>query len=878
MPQSIDALTQAGQSVWLDFIRRSMLDSGELDRYVDEGWITGLTSNPTIFARAIAGSTDYDDEIREIARGGETSAYAAFVRLAAADIRRAADALRPVYDRTGADDGYVSLEAPPGIEHDAERTVAEVERLFALVDRPNLMIKVPGTEAGIQALERLIAAGVNINITLLFDVAVYERVAKGYIAGLEQRLERGEPLGAIASVASFFVSRVDSAVDPTLPEGSSLRGTAAIANALAAYALFQQLFSGQRWEELAGAGARVQRPLWGSTSTKDPAYSDVMYVEQLIVPHTVNTIPEPTLRAFADHGTGAAIPAEAVANAEQQLAELAAAGVDLAAVTDRLLEDGLASFAADFDGLLACIGKALAAIQNERFHHAGSLGPLAGAVDDRLSRMANDDVVRRAWAGDHTLWKPDPTEIEDRLGWLTVIDAMSEQLPDLRSFASEVTADGYTTAVLMGMGGSSLAPEVFSKTFGTAQGALTLEVLDTTDPADIAAVDGQLDLDRTLFIVASKSGTTLETLSHLAYFWERIPDGAHFIAITDPGTPLEATARERGFRRVFANPPEIGGRYSALSYFGLVPAALLGVDLEPLLARASEMQLACDECVPAPDNPGAWLGAVLGEGALAGRDQLTLLLPDALASLGTWIEQLIAESTGKEGRGILPVEGEPLGPPGVYGDRRLFVAIGHHDGLDALEAAGHPVVRLPYDGDPQQLGAEFFRWEFATAIAGHVLGINAFDQPNVQQAKDATARILGGDEAVPDTLALSELLDGVGAGDYVAIQAYVPRTAEFDARLQGARLKLRDRLRVPTTVGYGPRFLHSTGQLHKGGPDGGRFIQVIDDDAVADLSIPGQPYTFGTLKRAQALGDLVSLLTLGRRVARVTLDELTQGS
>ena len=507
-----------------------------------------------------------------------------------------------------------------------------------------------------------------------------------------------------------------------------------------------------------------------------------MYVEQLIVPQTVNTIPEPTLRAFADHGAGAAIPADAVANAKQQLADLAAAGVDLTAVTDQLLEDGLASFAADFDGLLACIGTALTAIQNERFHHAGSLGPLDAAVDGRLSRMAGDDVVRRLWAGDHTLWKPDPTEIADRLGWLTVLDTMSEQLPDLRSFASEVAAGGYTTAVLMGMGGSSLAPEVFSKTFGAAPGALTLNVLDTTDPADIAAVEGRLDLDRTLFIVASKSGTTLETLSHLAYFWERIPDGAHFIAITDPGTPLEATAHERGFRRVFTNPPEIGGRYSALSYFGLVPAALLGVDLERLFERATEMQRACDECVPAPDNPGAWLGA------------------------------------------------------------------------------------------------EFFRWEFATAIAGHVLGINAFDQPNVQQAKDATARILEGDEAAPDTLALDELLEGVGAGDYVAIQAYVPRNAEFGARLQTARLKLRDRLRVPVTVGYGPRLLHSTGQLHKGGPDSGRFIQVIDAGGAADLSIPGQPYTFGTLKRAQALGDLASLLALGRRVARVTLDELTQGS
>ena len=417
-------------------------------------------------------------------------------------------------------------------------------------------------------------------------------------------------------------------------------------------------------------------------------------------------------------------------------------------------------------------------------------------------------------------------------------------------------------------------------------------MLDTTDPADIAAVDGRLDLDHTLFIVASKSGTTLETLSHLAYLWERIPDGAHFIAITDPGTPLETTAYKRGFRGVFNNPPEIGGRYSALSYFGLVPAALIGVDLDQLLARAAEMQRACDECVPAPDNPGAWLGAVLGEGALAGRDELTLLLPDALASLGTWIEQLIAESTGKEGAGILPVEGEPLGSPDVYGDRRLFVAIGDHDGLDALEAAGHPVVRLPYDDDPYQLGAEFFRWEFATAIAGHVLGINAFDQPNVQQAKDATARILGGDEAVPDTLALDALLDGVGAGDYVAIQAYVPRTAESDARLQAARLKLRDRLRVPTTVGYGPplpaldgaapqgragqRPLHPGDRRRRRGrpPDSGAALHVRHAEARAGARRPrliagaGAAGRAGNARRTHA-GELKD------RLARITTEGAT---
>ena len=872
MPAPIDSLMAAGQSVWLDYIRRNMLDSGELDRYVAERWITGLTSNPTIFARAIEGSSDYDDELREIARGGETDPYRAFVRLAVSDIQRAADALRGVYDATDGGDGFVSLEAPPGIEHDAERTVAEARRLFALVDRPNLMVKVPGTEAGIEALERLTADGININVTLLFDPAVYERVAQSYIAGLEQRLERGEPLAHVASVASFFVSRVDSAVDPMLAEGSPLRGVAAVANALDAYARFERLFGGERWEALAEAGAAAQRPLWGSTSAKDPAYRDVKYIEELILPQTVNTIPEATLKAFADHGHGAAIDRARVAEAAAQIDRFAEQGIDLAVVTDKLLVDGLASFAADFDGLLDCIGRALAAVQDTRLHHVASLGRLGEAVDARIATMTEAAVVRRTWSGDHTLWQPDPTEIADRLGWLRLPETMAERLAELERFAAAVSAERYRSVVLLGMGGSSLGPEVLQATFGNAQDRPALHVLDTTDPAAIGALEDSIDLASTLFIVASKSGTTLETLSHFAYFWERIPDGAHFVAITDAGTPLEALGGEHRFRHVFLNPPELGGRYSVLSYFGLVPAALIGVDVRRLVERAAEMQRACDSCVPTADNPGAWLGAVLGEAALAGRDQLTFLLPQGMRTLGYWLEQLIAESTGKQGKGILPVEGEPLGSPAVYGDRRLFVAIGEHDGLDALAAAGHPVVRLPYD-DPYQLGAEFFRWEFATAVAGHILGINAFDQPDVQAAKDATARILDGDEPDPSTPPLQEVLASVQPGDYISIHAYAPRNDETEAMLRRVRLALRDRYHVATTAGFGPRFLHSAGQLHKGGAANGVFLQYVTENP-SDLAIPGRPFTFGTLKQAQALGDLAALRTLGRRVAHVTLEEL----
>jgi glucose-6-phosphate isomerase len=480
--------------------------------------------------------------------------------------------------------------------------------------------------------------------------------------------------------------------------------------------------------------------------------------------------------------------------------------------------------------------------------------------------MGEARLARRIWAKDHTVWKPDSTEIRNRLGWLIVAEEMTEHADELVRFGRQAAADGFKHVVLMGMGGSSLAPEVIHATFGAAEDFPSLQVLDTTDPASIVALERSIDLGRTLFVVASKSGTTLETLCQFAYFSAKVPQGRQFVAITDSGTDLEALARERGFRRVFLNPPDIGGRYSALSYFGLVPAALVGAPIHDLLDQALEMATACAACVPAADNPGLWLGAVMGEAARAGRDKLTLVLPPAIGTFGTWVEQLVAESTGKEGRGILPVEGEPVGPAGVYGDDRLFVSI---DGGAGLE----PGVGLEFDRRAR-LGAEFFRWEFATAVAGAILGINPFDQPNVQEAKDGTNRILAaGGVAEPGFDDLNELLSQVRPGDYIAITAYIQRDAENEEALRRVRLRLRHRHRVATTVGFGPRFLHSTGQLHKGGANTGVFIQVVADDGV-DVEIPGKPYSFGMLKAAQALGDLQSLRAHGRRVARVKLETL----
>ena len=870
-------LSAAGQSPWLDFVRRTLITSGELQRLIDDG-ITGVTSNPSIFGKAIGGSSDYEEEITRIANdGADREPLQVFEDLAIVDIRAAADALGPVYDAAEGADGLVSFEVEPRLARDTAGTIDAARRLWNRIDRPNILIKIPGTTEGLQAIEQTIADGINVNVTLLFGVEAYAAVVAAYQRGIERRVEAGEPVDRIASVASFFVSRVDSAVDAKLPQDSPLRGTAAIANAKLAYERFGELFSGERWERLASAGARMQRPLWASTSTKNPAYPDTLYVDALVGRNTVNTMPMNTVDAVRDHGTVRpnAIE-EGLDDAKADLEALRSYDIDLADVTDTLLEEGIASFAGDFDALLDVIAKKLDQVRAGREPQRIAPSTILAPVSERLRQMDRDRILERIWRRDHTVWKDDPTEITNRLGWLSVTDLMHERIGELESFAELAAADGYETAVLLGMGGSSLAPEVFMRTFGSADGALELIVLDTTHPATIRRVADELDLRTTLFIVASKSGGTTETLSHFAHFWDATPIGHQFVAITDPGTPLETLAREHGFRSVFLNPDDIGGRYSALSYFGLVPAALIGTPLHEVLDRAEEMEVASDRILPAAQSPSATLGALMGEAARAGRDKLTLALPQEVASFGSWVEQLIAESTGKEGTGIVPIVGEPLAAPDVYGQDRVFVAIGEHDGVDALENAGHPVARLAFDGRGQ-IGGEFFRWEMATAIAGHVLGINPFDQPNVQEAKDATTQILAsGSVEDPGFDDLGALLKEVGEGDYVAILAYLDRTSETGDAIERARLAIRDRYRVATTTGFGPRFLHSTGQLHKGGANDGVFIQVVDDGRSVDVPIPGQPYTFGTLIDAQALGDLRSLRTRGRRVARVTFDQLME--
>ncbi|MGH2810368.1 MAG: bifunctional transaldolase/phosoglucose isomerase, partial [Actinomycetota bacterium] len=634
-----------------------------------------VTSNPTIFGKAIGGSTDYDEAIAAIVEKNGREPIDIFYDLALEDIQGAADVFSSAYEASGGRDGFVSFELEPRLAHDTRGSIDKATELFEQLNRPNVMIKVPGTPEGVPAVEELTARGVNVNITLLFSVEMYEQVALAYIRGLERRLDSGESLEAVASVASFFVSRVDTAVDRRLGADSPLRGKIAVANAKVAYRRFREIFSGPAWDRLQAAGASLQRPLWASTGTKDAAYSDVLYVETLVGPDTVNTMPQATMDAFRDHGkVNAHAVAQDMQSADEALARLAEDGVDLKEITDQLTEEGIASFDADLAKLLGTIEQKVDEVRVGHSRWSGELGPLAEPVAARLGEFHDEDLIRRIWKRDHTVWNEDPTEIADRLGWLTVADLMDERVAELTAFTHKATYEGFEQAVLLGMGGSSLAPEVYAGVFGVASWAMRLSVLDTTHPAAVAALEESINPARTLFIVASKSGETVETLSHFKYFHNKVRNGNQFVAITDPGSPLHSLAREKGFREVFLNPGDIGGRYSALSLFGLVPAALCGADLDLVIDKAREMETSCHSWVHPEENPGAWLGAVLGESARAGRDKATMLLSGEMNRFGDWAEQLFAESTGKNGIGVIPIAREEIGPPEVYGDDRLFIS------------------------------------------------------------------------------------------------------------------------------------------------------------------------------------------------------------
>ena len=918
-PNQLQLLLEYGQSIWLDNIRRSMFAGGELQRLIDRG-LRGMTSNPTIFEKAIGSGSDYDEQLRTLL--DQTDPVAVFEALAIRDIRSACDLFRGVWDSSQGLDGYVSLEVSPTLAHDTAGTIAAAQRLWEAVDRPNVMIKIPGTAQGVPAIKATIAAGINVNVTLLFSVDRYDAAANAYIEGLEERVARGEPVDRIASVASVFVSRIDTAVDKKLQAlldrgepVAELFGKAAVASTKLTYQRFRKLFGAERFAALRAKGAHVQRPLWASTSVKNPAYPELMYVEQLVGRDTVNTVPPNTLDALLDHGNVRPDTVlENVDDARKLVESLARERISLYDVTEELVAEGVKSFADSFNAMLAAIQSKVEKLSSDAPARVSlALGDAQADADAALGRLGSMDFLAKLWHGDPSPWSDQPEHIAiitQALGWVEIPQQTHAQSGDLREFA-RVCAKRFDHVVVLGMGGSSLAPDILHQTFGRIAGYPALHVLDSTDTQQIAALDAELDIARSLFIVASKSGTTTEPDAFFRYFYQRVQQTvgganapAHFIAITDPGTKLETEARETGFLRVFINDPHIGGRYSALSYFGMVPAALAGYDVTAILDRAVNAMHANAATVGAADSPAVRFGAALGALAKRGRDKLTIVTHPAVRAFGAWAEQLVAESTGKSGTGIVPVEGEPLGEVHAYGADRVFAYVGAGlEGDDAatarlseLEAAGNPVIRLVMS-DRLDIGEQFYIWEIATAAAGVILGIDAFDQPNVQESKDNTKRLLaeyakngsfteppprlrGADASVVPLAGSAELELGtdlrsavaalttqIGPGDYVAFNAYVPMNGEDEDALLGMRTTVRDALRVATTVGFGPRFLHSTGQLHKGGPNEGVFFQITYE-APFDLQIPGMG-GFRTLQRAQALGDFESLDQRKRRGLRI---------
>ena len=923
-------LEACGQSPWLDYLKRSLIEGGELKIMIERDGLKGVTSNPSIFQKAIGDSDEYAGAMKAFLGQGDHSVVEIYEHLAIADIQAAADVLRGVYDQSGGRDGYVSLECSPYLANDTEATVAEAQHLWETVRRPNLMVKIPATPAGVPAIRRVIARGINVNITLLFSVQAYEQVVEAYLAGLEDLKASGGDVSRIASVASVFVSRIDAAVDKALDgvadkaAAEPLRGKVAIANAKVAYARYKTLFAGPRWDALEAAGAKTQRLLWASTSPKNKAYKDTVYVEALIGRDTVDTIPPATMDAFRDHGvTQADVIEQDLDGARAILAKLAELGVSLDAITTDLVTDGVQQFADAFDKLFGSIAghrRLILGDARPRMQIDPGSPDAKAAFEAEMEVWRKGGLIRKLWAGDKALWTG--TDEDQWGGWLTVVDEELADIAGLESFAAEVKAKGYTDLVLLGMGGSSLGPEVLAETFGDQAGWPRFHMLDSTDPAQVKAIDDAIDLANTLFITSSKSGGTLEPNIFTDYFLARVAAvcgkdeaGAHFVAVTDPGSPLDQRAKTLGFSRIFYGAPSIGGRYSVLSKFGLAPAAAMGVDVKRLLSGTQAMVHACGPDTPPGENPGVQLGVALGVAAKTlGRDKVTIIASPGIADLGAWLEQLLAESTGKQGRGLIPLAGEPLGAPSVYGADRFFAYLeldGQADpaqqaAVDALAKAGHPVARIAVK-DIWSIGQEFFRWEIATAVAGAIIGIDPFDQPDVEASKKKTSALtaqyeqsqtLPKDEPVfrdngvslyadardAEELGRHNTLDGylkshfgrVRAGDYVAFLAYVDRTPAHTDTLTEARSFVRDKTGAATCVGFGPRFQHSTGQAYKGGPNSGVFLQITCDDPV-DLDVPGHRYSFGVVKAAQARGDLEVLVERGRRTLRVHLKNADTG-
>jgi transaldolase/glucose-6-phosphate isomerase len=930
----------ANRLFWLDDLNRHWLNTGELKARIEAGEIVGATTNPARLERAIGEGEAYDSAVMEVVSPDVGAILEALIR---DDVQAAADVFLPRYEAASTSGvGMVSVDISP-LGREAPAALLEAARqTFRLIDRPNVLIKLPALPTTLTTIEEALYEGINVHITEVYSVAGLTAAAESYLRALERRLMARLPVNRLHVLIGFNVGAVDAHADMLLQgsiraaqqrgdiqrvsSSAAVLGKVGLANADAALRRTRDLFYGERFSRLRQTGAVPPRLVWSDLT---PRGGDLIhYLDALDQPECIALVSPEVLAAHRQRPADDSHPITPHIGAEV-LDRLRETSIDLDMVARLLQGDAEDAHAENFRKVLARVeGKRTLLTSGFMRRQKLVLGQYQAPVEAMLRRLRQQKSITRTWAHDATLWKDSPEHIaiiEKRLGWLTIATDGRIDVDRLRQLRLESAKLEWAHVVLLGMGASANIPEVLWRIFGQQRGFPALIVLDSIDPAAIKAVHAQIDPAKTLFVVASKTGNTVETVAltryfHALYAPEEI--GAHFVAITDAGSNLAAEAEALRYRHLFLNPEDMAGRFAALSYFGLVPAALIGLDVEKLIERGAEMQLACDKNVMGNNHPGLWLGAVMGVLARRGLDKLTLITSPEIAALGRWIELLIAESAAKEDRGIIPISGATVGRPHDYDDDRLFVYLrvdgsvnSPDEGVQLLIEAGHPVVTLELR-DVYDVGAEFFRWSFATAAACIVLGINPFDEPNVEESKQNTQRILDAfcrtgvlAEPAPilteagislyaepvmgsllDKLRTQQALGGsplegmiaaflrlARSGDYIGLLAYLPPLPEIDAQLEDLRRRARHTFLRAVTLDYGPRYLHSTGQLHKGGPDKGVLVVFTTHDS-EEVPVPGLPYGFSILKQAQAAGDFEAIQGRGRRIIRLHLgNDIAQG-
>lgn len=816
-----------------------------------------------------------------------------FAETAAAAVRKAAALLQPVFNESGGQDGLVLVEYAVESFDQPAQAAEDIRQFWKAANRPNLVIAIPASGSGLKIAEELLHEGVNVAFTAVAAEPGFISAAQTVLEALEDRFAGGKAIDTLISGVIFEADRIDGEIS----NGSAAGAALPLARRLAAAA--EKFAQSERWSDLREHGARPFRIVWSAAAS-----TGIRYQNSLVVKNSVAAMTSAQIAAYRENGRFNTLTPDADAKIfpGKSLEEEASL---IAAISRKLEETKGNDMIQAYLAMQNDIQKAGDAVEK-------ALGVLAEPISANFKKIEEDSVITRIFAKDPTVWTFDTQaypEIRNRLGWLDIHKTIEKNAPEYREILESLRKDGITKALLIGMGGSSLAPEVVALTFADADG-LKLTIIDSTDPGQVLDADQAHPLSETVYIVSSKSGGTAEIRALMDYFYAKAKAelgddaGKHFIAITDPGTLLERTAAELRFRKIVISDPSIGGRFSVLSPFGILPAVLIGLDPARIERKVSEIAKISAPSAPLGANESAALGVFLGTAAQSGRDKITILTDRAFASFGSWLEQLIAESSGKNGRGIVPIDIEPELPAEKYGKDRAFVYVDSAGEktrfVDALIAAGQPVLTIRLN-DSYDIFREFYRWELAVSVACAMLGVNAFDQPNVQDSKTRTVAKVNdfkkngkldelsavwrgeGVEAYfnfedPEMQAAKTVREFIAAAlklakageDYVAINAYIPRSDETLAQLQAFREKILKTTNCATTLGFGPRFQHSTGQLHKGGANNGVFLQLVAD-APRDAEIPGEGMSFATFERAQALGDFEALLAMDRRAIRLNL-------